>query len=216
MNTYAYARVSSYDQNLARQLQRLQDFGINAKHIFFDKKSGKDFERINYRRMIKCLRQGDLLVITSIDRLGRNYNEIIEEWAKITKSIKADILVLDMPLRDTRSKKDTLLGKFISDIVLQILSFVAENERLNIRSRQTEGILLAKARGVHFGRPKRIFSNEECAAIESYLKKTASLDDTLASLHITASTFYYHLRNYRERLKFTDISRSTRNPEAST
>ena len=194
MNTYAYARVSSYDQNLARQLQRLQDFGINAKHIFFDKKSGKDFERINYRRMIKCLRQGDLLVITSIDRLGRNYNEIIEEWAKITKSIKADILVLDMPLLDTRSKKDTLLGKFISDIVLQILSFVAENERLNIRSRQTEGILLAKARGVHFGRPKRIFSNEECAAIESYLKKTASLDDTLASLHITASTFYYHLR----------------------
>ena len=216
MNTYAYARVSSYDQNLARQLQRLQDFGINAKHIFFDKKSGKDFERINYRRMIKCLRQGDLLVITSIDRLGRNYNEIIEEWAKITKSIKADILVLDMPLLDTRSKKDTLLGKFISDIVLQILSFVAENERLNIRSRQTEGILLAKARGVHFGRPKRIFSNEECAAIESYLNKTASLDDTLASLHITASTFYYHLRNYRERLKFTVISRSTRNPEAST
>lgn len=130
------------------------------KHIFFDKKSGKDFERINYRRMIKCLRQGDLLVITSIDRLGRNYNEIIEEWAKITKSIKADILVLDMPLLDTRSKKDTLLGKFISDIVLQILSFVAENERLNIRSRLTEGILLAKARGVHFGRPKRIFQTK--------------------------------------------------------
>lgn len=121
-----------------------------------------------------------------------------------------------MPLLDTRSKEDTLLGKFISDIVLQILSFVAENERLNIRSRQTEGILLAKARGVHFRRPKRIFSREECAAIESYLNKTASLDDTLASLHITASTFYYHLRNYRERLKFTDISRSTRNPEAST
>ena len=98
MNTYAYARVSSYDQNLARQIQRLQDFGIDAKHIFFDKKSGKDFERTNYRRLIKRLRQGDLLVITSIDRLGRNYSEIIEEWAKITKSIKADILVLDMPL----------------------------------------------------------------------------------------------------------------------
>lgn len=130
MNTYAYARVSSYDQNLARQLQRLQDFGINAKHIFFDKKSGKDFERTNYRRLIKRLRQGDLLVITSIDRLGRNYSEIIEEWAKITKSIKADILVLDMPLLDTRSKEDTLLGKFISDIVLQILSFVAVKRAL--------------------------------------------------------------------------------------
>ena len=139
MKTYAYARVSARDQNLTRQIESFLEFGIERKFIYSDKKSGKDFERKGYDRMLKKLRAGDLVVIKSIDRLGRNYNMIIEEWSRITKRIRADILVLDMPLLDTRAKADTLIGKFISDIVLQVLSFVAENERENIRARQAEG-----------------------------------------------------------------------------
>lgn len=138
--TYAYARVSARDQNLSRQIEAFSALGIDSRYIFCDKKSGKDFDRSNYMRMIRRLRCGDLLVIKSIDRLGRNYTMIIEEWSRITKKIRADILVLDMPLLDTRTGADTLVGKFISDIVLQILSFVAENERENIRARQAEGI----------------------------------------------------------------------------
>ena len=140
---YGYARVSSREQNLTRQLDSFSAFGIEKKRIYSDKKSGKDFERTNYLRLLKKLKAGDLLVIKSIDRLGRNYNTIIEEWSRITKQIGADILVLDMPLLDTRDKENSLVGKFISDIVLQILSFVAENERENIRARQREGIAAA-------------------------------------------------------------------------
>ncbi len=136
--TYAYARVSARDQNLTRQIEAFEKLGIPKDRIFCDKKSGKNFERRNYLRLIKRLKSGDLLVIKSIDRLGRNYEMIIEEWSRITNKIKANILVLDMPLLDTREKADTLVGKFISDIVLQVLSFVAENERENIRTRQAE------------------------------------------------------------------------------
>ncbi len=143
---YGYARVSASDQNLGRQIEEFLKFGIEKNKIFCDKKSGKNFDRKEYTRLIRRLRAGDLLVVKSIDRLGRNYDMIIAEWKKITSKIGADILVLDMPLLDTRDKADNLIGKFISDIVLQLLSFVAENERINIRTRQAEGIALAKHR----------------------------------------------------------------------
>ena len=133
---YAYARVSAADQNLARQIDSFLAFGVPKAHIYCDKKSGKDFERENYLRLLKRLKQGDLLVIKSIDRLGRNYDMIIEEWARITKTIGADIVVLDMPLLDTRERSDNLTGKLIADIVLQLLSYVAQKERENIRARQ--------------------------------------------------------------------------------
>ncbi len=147
-----YARVSSVTQNEDRQIDELLAFGIDAAHIFIDKQSGKDFKRPQYIKLYKQLRPDDILIIKSIDRLGRNYREIQEEWRKITQKKKADIIVLDMPLLDTTKSKD-LLGTFISDLVLQLLSFVAENERVNIRQRQKEGIAAAKRRGVKFGRP---------------------------------------------------------------
>lgn len=149
---YGYVRVSTKDQNEERQLLALHEIGISPKNIYIDKQSGKDFERPAYKNLIKRLKQEDALYIKSIDRLGRNYDEILEQWRILTKEIKIDIVVLDMPLLDTRRGKD-LIGTFLSDVVLQLLSFVAENERANIRQRQTEGILAAKARGVRFGRP---------------------------------------------------------------
>ncbi len=149
---YGYVRVSSKDQNEDRQLCAMNSLKIDRKNLFIDKQSGKNFERVNYKRMVRRLRADDLLYIKSIDRLGRNYAEIQEQWRILTKEKKIDIVVLDMPLLDTRCGKD-LMGTFISDIVLQILSFVAENERTNIKQRQAEGIAAAKARGVRFGRP---------------------------------------------------------------
>lgn len=151
---YGYARVSSKEQTEQRQIIALTEFGVSSKNIYMDKQSGKDFERPRYKRMIKRLRPGDLLVVQSIDRLGRNYSEILEQWRLITKEKRADILVLDMPLLDTRRGRD-LMGTFLSDIVLQVLSFESENERINIRQRQAEGIAAAKSRGVRFGRPPR-------------------------------------------------------------
>lgn len=147
-----YARVSSTNQHEDRQLIELVACGVPEKNIYIDKQSGKDFNRSAYKKMYNSLKQNDLLVIKSIDRLGRNYHEIQEEWRKITKKKGADIVVLDMPLLDTTKSKD-LLGTFIADLVLQLLSFVAENERINIRQRQKEGIAAAKSRGVRFGRP---------------------------------------------------------------
>lgn len=149
--TYAYGRVSSKDQNEMRQLEAFRELGINNQDIYIDKQSGKDFNRENYQELKRKLRVNDLLVIKSIDRLGRDYNMIIEEWRDITKSIGADIYVIDMPLLDTRTNKD-LLGTFISDLVLQILSYVANQERVYIKTRQREGIDLALKRGVKFGR----------------------------------------------------------------
>lgn len=150
---YGYIRVSSKEQNEARQLIALENWGIPRRRLYIDKQSGADFERPAYQRLLKRLRRGDLLVVKSIDRLGRNYREITEQWREITRVMGADICVLDMPLLDTRRDKD-LLGAFLADTVLQILSFVAENERDNIKSRQAEGIAAAKARGVRFGRPR--------------------------------------------------------------
>lgn len=149
---YGYARVSSKDQNEDRQRIALHEMGVPETNIYIDKQSGKDFERPAYRRMVRKLKRDDLLYIKSIDRLGRNYEEIQSQWRILTKEKGVDIYVIDMPLLDTRRGKD-LVGTFLSDIVLQVLSFVAENERKNIRQRQAEGIAAAKARGVKFGRP---------------------------------------------------------------
>ena len=151
---YGYARVSTKEQNEERQLIALAAFGIQKRDIFVDKQSGKDFERTQYRRLIRKLKDGDTLVIKSIDRLGRNYEEILEQWRVITKEKKAAIVVLDMPLLDTRKSRD-LTGTLIADIVLQLLSYVAQTEREFIRQRQAEGIAAAKAQGVKFGRPRK-------------------------------------------------------------
>lgn len=151
MTTYGYIRVSTREQNEDRQLIALQAVGVPTENIFLDKQSGKDFDRPRYKSLVKKLKKDDLLYIKSIDRLGRNYEEIQQQWRKLAKDKGVDIVVLDMPLLDTRKGKD-LMGTFLSDIVLQILSFVAENERTNIRQRQAEGIAAAMARGVHFGR----------------------------------------------------------------
>ena len=151
---YAYVRVSTREQNEDRQLIAMNELQVPKKNIFIDKQSGKDFERPSYKKLIKRLKKDDLRYIKSIDRLGRNYNEIQEQWRILTKEKAVDIVVLDMPLLDTRRGKD-LMGTFLSDIVLQVLSFVAENERVNIRQRQAEGIAAAKAKGVRFGRPPK-------------------------------------------------------------
>lgn len=156
-NVYGYVRVSTKDQNEDRQLIALQEMSIPEKNIFVDKQSGKDFKRPMYKRMLRKIKKDDLLYVKSIDRLGRKYAEILEQWRMLTKEKGIDIVVLDMPLLDTRRGKD-LMGTFLSDIVLQILSFVAENERTNIRQRQAEGIAAAKKRGVRFGRPPSLLS----------------------------------------------------------
>ena len=153
-NLYGYIRVSNREQNEERQILALKELSIPEKNLFMDKQSGKDFKRPQYRKMVQKLKKDDLLYIKSIDRLGRNYAEILEQWRILTKEKGIDIVVLDMPLLDTRRGKD-LMGTFLSDVVLQVLSFVAENERTNIRQRQAEGIAAAKARGVRFGRPPK-------------------------------------------------------------
>lgn len=199
MTQYAYGRVSARDQNLSRQLTAFSQFGIEKNRVFCDKKSGKDFERREYKKLLKKLKSGDLLVIKSIDRLGRNYDAIIEEWSRITNVIGADILVLDMPLLDTRTKADTLIGKFISDIVLQVLSFVAENERENIRARQAEGIKNAKAKGVKFGKPNKVYSDAFLSVADDYIHKRLSLSAALCLLDIRRENFYYHISRIKQR-----------------
>ncbi len=196
MNTYGYMRVSSTDQNEDRQLISLVQKGINQKNIYCDKQSGKDFNRPSYKRLLKKLRKDDLLYILSIDRLGRNYEEIQIEWRRITKEIGADICVIDMPLLDTRQGKD-LMGTFIADLVLQILSFVAQNERENIRHRQAQGIAAAKARGVRFGRPEKIMTEDFIHLTKQWEKKKIPLSVILKKCEISESTFYRRLREYR-------------------
>ncbi|MCM1306571.1 MAG: recombinase family protein [Bacteroides sp.] len=199
MNTYAYGRVSARDQNLQRQIAAFSEFGIQKSRIFCDKKSGKDFERDGYKRLLKRLRRGDLLVIKSLDRLGRNYDTIIKEWSRITDLIGADILVLDMPLLDTRAKADTLVGKFISDIVLQVLSFVAQNERENIKARQADGIRVAKSKGIKFGRPPKQYSDDFLGVAKDYLDKRITATVAMQILGLKQDNFYYHMRRIRQR-----------------
>lgn len=186
---YGYVRVSSYDQNEDRQLVVMAENSVPKKHIFIDKQSGKDFERVNYKKLVKKLKAGDLLYILSIDRLGRNYEEIQEQWRILTKSIGVDICVIDMPLLDTRNGKD-LMGTFIADLVLQILSFVAENERENIKKRQAQGIAAAKAKGVKFGRPVIMLPEDFGEYVSKWEKGEISTSEILKLTGISKSTFY--------------------------
>ncbi len=188
-NVYGYARVSSRDQNEDRQMTVLQELSIPEKNIFLDKQSGKDFERPAYKRMVRRVRKNDLLYIKSIDRLGRNYEEIQNQWRILTKDKGIDICVIDMPLLDTRRGKD-LVGTFLSDIVLQVLSFVAENERTNIRQRQAEGIAAAKARGVKFGRPPIPYPDNFKDICRDWKKKKMTLRQAADACQMPVGTFY--------------------------
>ncbi len=190
---YGYVRVSTKEQNIDRQLVEMYAQGLNDKTIFIDKQSGKDFERDEYQKLKKKLKSGDLLIIKSIDRLGRNYDMIIYEWRTLVNDMDVDIQVLDMPLLDTRTEGKNLVGKFISDIVLQILSFVAENERENIKKRQAEGIRIAKEKGKHLGRPKLKLPKNFTIIANQYKKKEITLAEALSSLKMNRSTFYKNL-----------------------
>jgi DNA invertase Pin-like site-specific DNA recombinase len=189
MHTYGYVRVSSTDQNVERQVSALRELGIPDSHIYIDKQSGKDFERPAYKRMVKKIKPGDLLCLLSIDRLGRNYVDIQEQWRILTKEVGADICVLDMPLLDTRQGKD-LMGTFIADLVLQILSFVAQSERENIRQRQTEGIAVAKAKGVRFGRPCRDLPDNFPSVHLAYRRGQLTLREAADACGMAKSTFH--------------------------
>ena len=185
---YGYIRVSTKEQNEQRQLIAMQEFGITEKQIYMDKQSGKDFERKNYKRLARKLKNGDTLVIKSIDRLGRNYDEILEQWRIITKEKQAAIVVLDMPLLDTRQSRD-LTGTLIADIVLQLLSYVAQTEREFIRQRQAEGIAAAKLQGVKFGRKPKVRTTTFYAVKERWLRKEISARNAAKEIGITHSTF---------------------------
>ena len=185
---YGYARVSTKEQNEQRQIVALEEFVLDRKQIFTDKQSGKDFERTNYRKLVRRLKEGDTLVVKSIDRLGRNYEEILEQWRIITKDKGAAIVVLDMPLLDTRRNRD-LTGTLIADIVLQLLSYVAQTEREFIRQRQAEGIAVAKAQGVRFGRPPLAQPKEFPAVHQAWLKKEISAREAARRLSVTHKTF---------------------------
>lgn len=189
MNIYGYVRVSSTEQNEDRQRIAMSMKKVPSKNIYLDKLSGKDFERPQYKKLIKKLRQGDLLYIKSIDRLGRNYKDVQEQWRILTKEKGIDICVIDMPLLDTRTAKD-LMGTFIADLVLQILSFVAESERDNIRQRQAEGIAAAKARGVRFGRPPRPLPENFWAVRHAWKRKELTLHQAAQACGMPDTTFY--------------------------
>ena len=195
MNQYAYIRVSTKEQNIDRQILALKGFDLNKKNIFCDRQSGKDFNRPEYKKLIRKLKKGDLLIIKSIDRLGRNYSEILTQWQHITKVIKADILVLDMDLLDTRKAPNNLTGTLIADLVLQIFAYVAQTEREMIRQRQAEGIAAAKAKGAVFGRPAKTMPEgfeEICQLCREGKMTTRKAAETLGVSH---STFYkYYMK----------------------
>lgn len=193
---YGYIRVSSRDQNEDRQRIALSEKGVPPKNLYTDKQSGKDFRRPQYQKLLRRLRPGDLLYILSIDRLGRNYEEIQQQWRILTKDIGIDVCVLDMPLLDTRQGKD-LMGTFIADLVLQILSFVAQSERENIRKRQAEGIAAAKARGVVFGRPAKAAPDDFAEIVGDWESGRQSFQAALGLSGMSESTFYRRLREYR-------------------
>ena len=188
-DVYGYVRVSSRDQNEDRQMIALRELAVADKNIFMDKQSGRDFERPAYKRMLQRMKKNDLLYIKSIDRLGRNYGEILEQWQTLTREKEIDIVVLDMPLLDTRRGKD-LMGMFLSDIVLQVLSFVAENERSNIRQRQAEGIAAAKARGVRFGRPAIPCPDNFGEVYREWRNKKITLRQAADACEMSVGTFY--------------------------
>lgn len=189
MEKYAYVRVSTKEQNLDRQLIALQQHDIPKKNIYYDYQSGKNFDRPGYKKMLKKLKTGDVLIIKSIDRLGRNYEEIQRQWRLLTKEKGVDIVVLDMPLLDTRRGKD-LMGTFLSDIVLQVLSFVAENERTSIRQRQAEGIAAAKAKGVQFGRPPTPLPANFAEVHKAWRSRKMTLKQAANACEMPVGTFY--------------------------
>jgi len=189
MAAYGYIRVSSKDQNEARQIAALKEWGIAPEEMIIDRQSGKDFRRPGWQQLMKRLRPGDLLVVESIDRLGRNYEDILEQWRRVTKELRADVLVLDMPLLDTRAKGKDLTGTFIADLVLQILSYVAQTERENIRRRQAEGIAAARARGVRFGAPEKPLPPGFAEALRAYREDRISLNQAAKKLGMSPSTF---------------------------
>ena len=197
MKKYGYIRVSAKDQNPDRQLIALRECDIKEKDIFLDKMSGKDFERPQYMKLLKRLKKGDLLVVKSIDRLGRNYGEILEQWRKITKEIGADIQVLDMPLLNTDSMHENLTGVFIADLVLQILAYVAETERSFIKQRQAEGIAAARARGVKFGCEKNELPEQFEKYFQMWVDGEISTRKAAEELQMSHSTFY---RRCKERM----------------
>ena len=200
MAVYGYIRVSATDQNENRQLDAMHSLNIADSHIYIDKQSGKDFERPKYKALVKRLRQGDLLYIKSIDRLGRNYEEIQNQWRILTKERGIDIAVIDMPLLDTRNGKD-LMGTFLADIVLQVLSFVAQNERETIRKRQMEGIASAKARGVRFGRPVKKPPDNFAKLVKDWECGILSFPEILKQTGLKESSFYRRLRELRASTK---------------
>ncbi|MGE5417089.1 MAG: recombinase family protein [Acidobacteriota bacterium] len=187
--TYGYCRISDKDQNEARQIQAMVDAGVDERYILLDKQSGKDFNRPQYQILKNALREGDLLIIKSIDRLGRNYREIINEWQEITQDTKADIRVLDMSLLDTTLHKD-LLGTFISDLILQVLAYVAQQERENIKQRQAEGIAIAKAQGKHLGRPKAEFPSDFEKVYYKWKEGNITARLAMHELNLKPTTFY--------------------------
>ena len=195
MAVFGYVRVSSQEQNEDRQLISMEQAGVPRSNIYIDKQSGKDFNRPNYKRLMKKLRSGDTLFIKSIDRLGRNYEEILNQWRIITKEKSVDVVVIDMPLLDTRHEKN-LLGTFISDIVLQLLSYVSETERTNIKQRQAEGIAAAKKRGVKFGRPIKEMPPNFGELITQWEKKELTMQEILKTYDMSESTFYRRMREY--------------------
>ncbi|MDR2167769.1 MAG: recombinase family protein [Clostridiales bacterium] len=197
MTIYGYLRVSSVDQNENRQLDSMKELEIPEGNIYIDKQSGKDFNRKAYKSLVERLQAGDLLYIASLDRLGRSYSDTIKQWQHITKDIGADIRVLDMPLLDTTLHKD-LLGTFISDLVLQILSFTAESERENIRKRQAEGIKSAKARGIKFGRPQTLPPDNFGELVKLWDNKKISREEIIRQSGLKQTTFYCRLQEYRK------------------
>ena len=197
MKIYGYCRVSTADQNEDRQLVAMDELKISKELIFTDKQSGKDFERPAYQSLAKKLKAGDLLYIKSIDRLGRNYEDIQNQWRILTKERGVDIAVIDMPLLDTRLNKD-LMGTFIADLVLQILSFVAQSERETIRKRQSEGIVVARARGVRFGRPIKKPPENFGVLVKQWERGKLSFVDVLNKTGLKQATFYNRLREFRQ------------------
>lgn len=195
---YGYVRVSSKDQCEARQVLALREFKVPEHNIYMDKMSGKDFNRPQYRRMVRKLKAGDVLVVKSIDRLGRNYEEILEQWRMLTKKKEVDVVVLDMPLLDTGMSGGNLTGVFVADLVLQILSYVAQTERENIRQRQMEGIAAAKQRGVKFGRPKKQVPEEFARLREKWMQKEVSSREAAKRLGISQDTFLRWSKNMSE------------------
>jgi len=200
MTEYGYIRVSSTDQNEDRQLVAMQELGILNENMFIDKQSGKDFDRQQYQHMLDKLKMGDILHVKSIDRLGRNYADIQEQWRVLTKEMGVDVAVIDMPLLDTRLNKD-LMGTFIADLVLQILSFVAQSERENIHKRQAEGIATAKAKGVIFGRPTKEAPNDFAQLVAQWERGKIPMENILQQLNMSISTFYRRRRELKLMIK---------------